>query len=687
MTEVSNVANTVLTALDIGSGVDSKKLARDLTDAMQIPQENEIQKQIDSTESAISAYGYVKVAVNALKSAFEKLNDANEIASSTGTSSDTTKMTISSLSGNTEVGSYDFTVSQLAQNQRVFSDQYTTNTHALNSGSAFDISISVGATESAVAAVYNATATASETTTLVVGDGTNTVSVASATYTSIADQVTAIQNASGYGNLLFTVGVNSDGDGIAFTYKTEGSVASTPTFTGTGSTHTITNPTVGVSVAAAVTGVAAEYNVTATAAESTTFVVSDGSTSVSVASASYSSIADQVTAIQGGVGYSNLQFTVSANDAGNGFKFTYKTTGAVTTAPTLTGTGSSHTVSTITTGITAVNSPTITTVGVATDTPAGVVSAINAANTGVKASLVDTGTGSNNYRIILSGPMGSQGVFSLSSSPDLGFHDAANTLQSAQDAVINYEGLTVTRNSNKITDVIDGATIDLIATTASTVTLTVNTDTSSFKTNIKDLVTTYNDMLVLFGNFTSVESEEETGVELSGSLYDDTSMVRLIKDKTFAAIFAESSTPSGSITEIRDLGLSINQFGTIILDEVKFDAAVQSNYSDIVTMLTADTTNQNAYDAGSKGLAEDVITVLRNFTATDGIIKSRETTSTSDLSDHEEELVKLEARMDRVYNRYLQQFGAMEALMATLDTTKDYLTSQFETLSKAYDVD
>jgi len=25
--------------------------------------------------------------------------------------------------------------------------------------------------------------------------------------------------------------------------------------------------------------------------------------------------------------------------------------------------------------------------------------------------------------------------------------------------------------------------------------------------------------------------------------------------------------------------------------------------------------------------------------------------------------------------------------MATLDTTKDYLTSQFETLSKAYDVD
>jgi flagellar capping protein FliD len=41
--------------------------------------------------------------------------------------------------------------------------------------------------------------------------------------------------------------------------------------------------------------------------------------------------------------------------------------------------------------------------------------------------------------------------------------------------------------------------------------------------------------------------------------------------------------------------------------------------------------------------------------------------------------------MDTIYARYLKQFGAMEGLMARLDKTKDYLTSQFETLSKAYD--
>ena len=207
----------------------------------------------------------------------------------------------------------------------------------MNGGSAFNVSLAVGTTKSAVAAVYKATVTASETTTLVVGDGTTTVSVASATYTSIDQQVAAIQGATGYSDLLFTVAKNADGDAIEFTYKTAGAVASTPTFTGSGSTHTITNPTVGVSVATPVTGVAAIYNVTATASETTALTASDGTNSITVPSASYTSIAEQVTAMQNATGYNDLLFTISANDAGNGFKFTYKTTGAITTAPTLTG--------------------------------------------------------------------------------------------------------------------------------------------------------------------------------------------------------------------------------------------------------------------------------------------------------------------------------------------------------------
>jgi flagellar hook-associated protein 2 len=680
MTEVSSVTNTVLTTLDIGSGIDSVKLARDLTDAVQIPQTRVVQDKIDASKVSISAYASVKLQVDKLKASFEKLNDANELATSAGASSQPTIMTLSAVAGSAPAGSYDFTISQLAQNQRVMSDQYTSETQTLNSSSAFDISLAVGATQSAQAAIYNATATASETTSLVVGDGTTTVSVASASYSSITDQVSAIQGGSGYGNLLFTVGVNSDNDGIVFTYKTAGSVASTPTFTGSASTHTITNPTVGVSVATPVTGVAAAYNITATASETTTLVVSDGKATVSIASASYANIAAQVTAIQAGTGYSDLKFTVAVNAANNGFTFTYKTTGAITTAPTLTGT-SSHTVSNTSAGRSAVNAPTTTTINVTTDTPAGVVSAINAANTGVTATLISTGTGANNYRIVLAGQTGSGSVFTLTSNPDLGFHETANTLQSAQDSILEYEGLTLTRSSNSVSDVIEGATINLMGTSASEVRLAIANDRSTLKTNIQDMVSNYNSLLTSLDNFIAVDSD----TEMAGALSEDGALVRFLKDKIRSAVFNDSSTPSGNISAMRDLGVSVNRYGAVTFTEATYDAAVLSNYDNIVTMLTADTSNANLFASGNKGLAQDIATALEDLTDATGVVTVREATAVTDKSNHEDALIKLEKRMDVIYNRYLTQFGAMEGLMATLDSTKNYLTSQFESLAKAYD--
>ena len=77
-----------------------------------------------------------------------------------------------------------------------------------------------------MAAVFLATATASETTALVVSDGRTTVTIASAAYTSVADQVTAIQNGANYDNLLFTVD-EAPGNKFEMTYKSVGALFAT----------------------------------------------------------------------------------------------------------------------------------------------------------------------------------------------------------------------------------------------------------------------------------------------------------------------------------------------------------------------------------------------------------------------------------------------------------------------------
>jgi flagellar hook-associated protein 2 len=229
--------------------------------------------------------------------------------------------------------------------------------------------------------------------------------------------------------------------------------------------------------------------------------------------------------------------------------------------------------------------------------------------------------------------------------------------------------------------VIEGATINLVGTTTSAVRLNITNDKSTLKTNLQAMVDTYNGLNTLLATTTSTTSEDDLG----GALADDTSMVRFLKDQIRTSVFADSSTKSGDISAMRDLGISVDKTGTMTFTAATYDAAVLASYDDIVTMLTAGTSNESLFTATNKGLSQDIATALANFTDSDGIVTTRSKNATTSLADHKEELTKLETRMEAVYQRYLTQFTAMESLMASMDATKDYLTGQLESLSKAYD--
>lgn len=470
MADMNNVSSQIMTSLGVGSGLDVFKLAQDLTDVEKIPKQEAIEREINATEASISGYALLSYQIGLLQSAFEKLNDASELTDRSAVSSNSGAIDFIAVDGSAAAGAYDLTVSQLAQEQRLISDEYSASGAVLH-GSAFDISITLGNTSTTTA------------------------------------------------------------------------------------TLTVTNPT-----------------------------------------------------------------------------------------------------------------------------PEGVVEAINAADIGVNAALIDTGISGANYRIVLSGPTGSEGAFSVSSTPDLGFADAGNSLQTAQDAIISFEGLTLTRSSNQPTDVIAGTTLSLNATTTSSVRLTVNTDQSPLKANLQGVITTYNGLNSVLNELTSVSADTELG----GALAGDQSLVRFLRDRIRTAIFADSSTTAGSVEALRDLGISIDRNGELTFDEATYDAVVASNYDDVAMMLTANTDNQSLYDSTSKGLAQDIATTLEDLVDSEGIVTDRADSAEDSLEDYRSELTKLETRMEAVYQRYLNQFTAMESLMANLQGTKTYLEGQLESLSNFY---
>lgn len=682
----SNISSTIFTALDVGSGMDSPKLALDLTNAEKLPKQNAINADIKASEAAVSGYALVSAKVKQLQTAFEAINDADELSTGTGSSSDSTKLSFSSVSGSATPGSYNFTVSQLAQNQRTTSDQFASASTSLNSGAAFDLALSIGVTQMGT---YEQTLSQADlrtaldsSGTISLSDGTNSFTISQAQVNSAGGTSSGSETLAGYVAAIeankpsgFQFNFSANGtEGVTFTQKTAGTGALT---SGSGVV------TAGVTAATPVTGVAAVYRSAMTASITDAIAISDGTNTLYLASATYSTVAAQVTAIQSAAGYDDLLFTVAAN--GNNIDVTYKTTGAIATAPTITVGSSSKTVTTETSGVTAVNSPVVTRVPVSTTTPTGVVDAINHSNTGVTASLVDTGGDGTNYRIILSGDSGIDGTFAVTSSvsDDLGFGDADKILQSSQDSIINFDGLKIIRSSNQISDVISGATIALNDTVASSVRLTIASDIGTLQTSLENVVSVYNELQSLF---TSLGTESDTAIDsMNGALAKDSNMVNQLKSTIRTAIFADSGTKSGGISALRDLGISLSQTGTMTFSETTFSEAATSDYADVVTMLTADTSDHNLFSTTEKGLSQDIATILDGLINTTGIVTVRSKGADDIVLDHKAELATLEERMEAVYQRYLSQFAAMETIMASMDTTKDYLKGQLETLSKAYD--
>ena len=219
--------------------------------------------------------------------------------------------------------------------------------------------------------------------------------------------------------------------------------------------------------------------------------------------------------------------------------------------------------------------------------------------------------------------------------------------------------------------------------------LTITQDKSQLKTNLQEIVTAYNDLEGLIDELNTDEA-----VELELSLAGEGSLLRSVQSRIYNALTATSSTASGSVDAIRDLGISVDRYGKLQFDEGKYDSLIVTNWDDVVTMLTADTTDQSLYSPAPKGLGQDVATIINGLKAStaagdieNGLVANRTEALEKAEQSYQEELAKLEARMAVIYQRYLTQFTAMEALVNSLNNTRDYMESQIDVITSAYSQD
>lgn len=226
----------------------------------------------------------------------------------------------------------------------------------------------------------------------------------------------------------------------------------------------------------------------------------------------------------------------------------------------------------------------------ANNTLSGIRDAINAGDLGVSASIVNDGQtnrlvitskdsgAANSIKISVNDSDGNNldttGLSQFAYDPTLAAGAGKNLseLQTAKSAIVDIDGVTVTKPSNTVTDALEGLTVNLLKIQpGTTVNLTVSRDQTTVEKSITDFVKAFNDINTSLRNLTKYDP---TG-QANGVLLSDAT-VRSISTQIKATLSGALSS-NGTISSLNQIGVSFQKDGSLTLDSTKLKAAIQSN--------------------------------------------------------------------------------------------------------------
>ncbi len=225
----------------------------------------------------------------------------------------------------------------------------------------------------------------------------------------------------------------------------------------------------------------------------------------------------------------------------------------------------------------------------------GIRDAINTAQMGVTATIINDGSGTP-YRLVLSSDSsgvsnslkittsGGDGTIATLLAHDPADNSGQNLSETvtAQNADFKVSGVAVSKTSNTVSDVIPGVTFTLNKETATPATLTVARDTATVSSSISAFVTAYNNLSGTLKNLSAYDAATQQGAILQGD-----STVRSLQSQLRSMLSTPVTGTSGALTTLSDVGVSFQKDGTLKLDQTRLDSAMASNFSDIASLFAS----------------------------------------------------------------------------------------------------
>lgn len=238
--------------------------------------------------------------------------------------------------------------------------------------------------------------------------------------------------------------------------------------------------------------------------------------------------------------------------------------------------------------------------------------------------------------------------------------------QAALDARIAVDGQTAFSSSNVFSDVIDGVTITALKDPADPLnpdveTLGIALDNNGVAARIRAFVAAYNEVVSAIKDVSAYNAEAGTAGALNGD-----ATVRSISSR-LRTIIGAAGIGDGTPGSLAELGIQTQRDGTLKLDTAKLDAALKDDFAGVGTLFTAESGVAKRFEDMLGGLLDRGGTLA---TRTEGLDRQLEAIGT--------ERDKLELRLEKLEAQYRARFSALDALVAGLQSSGDYLLQQLQ---------
>jgi flagellar hook-associated protein 2 len=295
----------------------------------------------------------------------------------------------------------------------------------------------------------------------------------------------------------------------------------------------------------------------------------------------------------------------------------------------------------------------------------GIAQAINKANAGVSATIVNDGT--LNHLVVTGQKTGVANAVTITAGGDLAIFDSSKAAshQAAQDAKLTVDGIAVTKPSNSVSDAITGVTLSLSTVSADPINVNITRDNATVKSNIGDFAKAVSALNSTIKKLTAYDAATKTASPLTGD-----SGARTILNNVRTQMMGAVPGATGYNT-LASLGIMFNSDGSMSVDDTKLTKAI-----------TVDPTALTQVFTGANGIGTKLTNVAAQILGDNGVLTSRTNGLNASLKTVTDRETDMQTRLDAKQKNLYTQYSALDAKLSGMQAQSSAITQQLAALYK-----